>query len=43
MICINWDDLNEQQQYFMEEVVRTSVCDIVRAEEFDPMIEKGMM
>ena len=43
MINIDSDDLNEEQQYFVEEPVRASVCDIVCSEEFEPMIEKGII
>ena len=32
MVRINWDDLNEEQQSFVEEFVKASVCDIVCAE-----------
>ena len=38
MIHINWGGLNEEQQSFLEELVISSACDIVRAEEFDPMM-----
>ena len=32
MININWDGLNEEQQYFVEELMRASVCDIFRGD-----------
>ena len=30
MITINWGGLNEEQRYFVEELMRASVCDIFR-------------
>ena len=32
IICINWDDLDEEQRSFVEELVRANVCDIFCAE-----------
>ena len=43
MISINWDDLNEEQRSFVEELVSTCVYDIVHAEEDGTIPEKGIM
>ena len=43
MLKLLWAKLSEEEKEFMNDLIRASVCDVVRVDEVDHMIEHGLL
>lgn len=43
MLSINWEKLNQSQKDSINDLIRASVCNIVRHDEVDQLIEEGLL
>ena len=43
MIRLNWDVMSADERKFVDNIIRASVCDIIRADEIEKYIDHGLM
>jgi hypothetical protein len=43
MLKLAWSKLSEEEKNFIDDLIRASVCDVVRVDEVDHMVEHGLL